>query len=344
MIKRRRDKYDENTIYAYIKLSKNQEKSNEGMNHINENIENYKIDNSNCEVERKSNFKGKRFLDKREKSDKQKILNVKSEERFLNKSYKNVEENYKKEDTKNNIKKLLTKNQVALYAIALMLITSGYFNYNNNLKMASLGDAQLVNSNIIDESEISNETSQELIQNSTINEASTNPINDTKPNETTAEPMQNTETSTASNIVENNNSTSQSSNIVYKNETEQTSNKVDSKEYFTQTKLERDKMYSQMIETYEKILENNNISTEQKNTASEEIKNINNKRNGIATSETLIKAKGIEEIVIIVNSDVIDAIVKSNDNLTQEQVAQVSNIISRELGANIENIHITTHK
>ena len=73
-------------------------------------------------------------------------------------------------------------------------------------------------------------------------------------------------------------------------------------------------------------------------------KNINNKRNGIATSETLIKAKGIEEIVIIVNSDVIDAIVKAEDNLNQEKVAQISNIISRELGAGIENIHITTHK
>ena len=40
----------------------------------------------------------------------------------------------------------------------------------------------------------------------------------------------------------------------------------------------------------------------------------------------------------------IDAIVKSTENLTDEQVAQISNIMSRELDAEIENIHITIHK
>ena len=326
--------------FTYIKLSKNQDKSNEK---INQN-ESYKVNNFCDNLKRNSVVKGKRYLNKREKNDKQRILNVNSEERYLNKSYKNVEENYKKEETKNNIKKLLSKNQVALYAISLMLITSGYFNYNNNLKTASLGDAQLVNSNIVDESEIANETNKEIIQSNETNKVSTEIIqsNETnkvsteivqsnQTNETSIEPMQDEENNTTVNTIDS-------------NEVEQTSNKIDSKEYFTQTKLERDKMYSQMIETYEKILENSNISTEQKNTASEEIKNINNKRNGIATSETLIKAKGIEEIVIIVNSDIIDAIVKSKDNLSQEQVAQISNIISRELGASIENIHITTHK
>lgn len=334
--------------FTYIKLSRNQGKANDEINQVKNYNENYKISNNENNLRKKGNFKGRRYLDKREKSDKQKILNVNSEERFLNKSYKNVEENCKNEEAKKNIKKLLSKNQVALYAISLMLITSGYFNYTNKLKTASLGDAQLVNSNIVDESEVTNETSMEMRSNETSTEIIQN-------NETAVETsniLKSELSEQSSNIVDNN-LTEQTTHILDNNDltnktdnnlTEQTSNKVDSKEYFTQTKLERDKMYSQMIETYEKILENSNISTEQKNTASEEIKNINNKRNGIATSETLIKAKGIEEVVIIVNSDVIDAIVKSNNNLSQEQVAQVSNIISRELDSNIENIHITTHK
>jgi len=223
-----------------------------------------------------------------------------------------------------------------------------YFNYTNNLKTASLGDAQLVNSNIVDESEITNEASTEFNRTNEIELKENNEVSAIIEENNKVEIGKNQSEETSSkvnsteqiiNTVDNDNVTGQVNNDSIK----ETSNEVESKEYFTQTKLERDKMYSQMIETYEKILENNNISTEQKNTASEEIKNINNKRNGIATSETLIKAKGIEEIVIIVNSDVIDAIVKAEDNLNQEKVAQISNIISRELGAGIENIHITTH-
>ncbi len=305
---------------TYIKLSKNQNK-----------------------MDKKG---GRRYLDRKGKN---KIVNVNSEERFLNKSHRNIEESYRIEDRKERAKKILSKNQVALYAISLMLITSGYFNYTNNLKTASLGDAQLVNSNIVDESEITNEASTEFNRTNEIELKENNEVSAIIEENNKVEIGKNQSEETSSkvnsteqiiNTVDNDNVTGQVNNDSIK----ETSNEVESKEYFTQTKLERDKMYSQMIETYEKILENNNISTEQKNTASEEIKNINNKRNGIATSETLIKAKGIEEIVIIVNSDVIDAIVKAKDNLNQEQVAQISNIISRELGAGIENIHITTHK
>jgi len=305
---------------TYIKLSKNQNK-----------------------MDKKG---GRRYLDRKGKN---KIVNVNSEERFLNKSHRNIEESYRIEDRKERAKKILSKNQVALYAISLMLITSGYFNYTNNLKTASLGDAQLVNSNIVDESEITNEASTEFNRTNEIELKENNEVSAIIEENNKVEIGKNQSEETSSkvnsteqiiNTVDNDNVTGQVNNDSIK----ETSNEVESKEYFTQTKLERDKMYSQMIETYEKILENNNISTEQKNTASEEIKNINNKRNGIATSETLIKAKGIEEIVIIVNSDVIDAIVKAEDNLNQEKVAQISNIISRELGAGIENIHITTHK
>ena len=63
------------------------------------------------------------------------------------------------------MKMLFKKNQVIIYVIALMLVVAGYLNYtaNGNLdsavqvssseeelaKMANIGDAQLVSSNII---------------------------------------------------------------------------------------------------------------------------------------------------------------------------------------------------
>jgi len=100
-------------------------------------------------------------------------------------------------------------------------------------------------------------------------------------------------------------------------------------------------MYSQMLESYQKILESSNISDAQKQIASQEINNINNKKNAIMISESLIKNKGIEDALIFVNDKSISVIVKA-DKLTEEQIAQLQNIIARELNAEIDNIHIST--
>ena len=99
-------------------------------------------------------------------------------------------------------------------------------------------------------------------------------------------------------------------------------------------------MYSQMIESYQKILENNQISQDQKGIAQTEIKNINDTKNKIMICENLIKVKEIEDVIIFVNDKSISVIVKSKE-LKQEQIAQIQNIISREMGAEINNIHIS---
>lgn len=111
-------------------------------------------------------------------------------------------------------------------------------------------------------------------------------------------------------------------------------------EYFTQTRLDRDNMYSQMIENYQKILDKSNVSETQKNTAQKEIKKINEEKNAIMISENLIKNKGFDDLVILVNGNSINVIMKSN-KLEKEQIAQIQNIVTRELNTKIENIHIS---
>lgn len=112
-------------------------------------------------------------------------------------------------------------------------------------------------------------------------------------------------------------------------------------DYFSESRLERDKMYSQMIETYQKMIESREISTDQKGIAIEEINKIANQKNGILIAENLIKNKGFEDVVIFANDDSISVIVKSNITLSKEQIAQIQNIVSRELSAKVENINIS---
>ena len=99
-------------------------------------------------------------------------------------------------------------------------------------------------------------------------------------------------------------------------------------------------MYSQMLETYEKILNSNNSLETQKQSASEEIKRINNVKNSIMICENLIKTKGFDDVVIFVNGESVSVIVE-DEQLDTEEVAKIQNIISRELNAKVENIHIS---
>ena len=227
--------------------------------------------------------------------------------------------------------KLFKKNQVIIYIIALMLMTAGYLNYTTNqqgdsvetsMKMeaddtqvADIGDAKLVNSNDVITNETQN-TLEENNKNSTIDNNTTNTIK----NETA--------------------NTSSNSTNTGNNTVETSSNSKDNNDYFTTSRLERDTMYSQILETYEKILNSSNSLETQKQSATEEIKKINDIKNSIMICENLIKTKGFENVVIFVNGDSVSIIVR-DDQLNTEKVAQIQNIISREMNTKVENIHIS---
>ncbi len=246
---------------------------------------------------------------------------------------------YVKYIIKSFMKKLLKKNQVVVYVIALMLVVAGYLNFTTNneqaletslqmesddMQIADIGDAKLANSNNFVTGSAENQEKREddgKSQNSAGNVIQENSIEKTEEN-------------------------TNNENVTKENATVQT-NGVTAKEtsdYFVKSKLERDKMYSQMLETYENVLNSSNSLETQKQSASEEIKKINEIKNSIMVCENLISTKGFNNNIVFVNGESISIIIGSEQELTKEQVAQIQNIISRELKANIENIHISQKK
>ena len=120
------------------------------------------------------------------------------------------------------------------------------------------------------------------------------------------------------------------------------SNSVEEKDdYYAESKLERDKMYAEMVSNYEKIINNANASEAQKSIATQEISKINNTKNAIMICENLIKTKGFENCVILVNDSSINVVVKIEGGLKTEAVAKIQNIVSREMSCDIQNIHIS---
>ena len=122
------------------------------------------------------------------------------------------------------------------------------------------------------------------------------------------------------------------------NDNDNENNNIDN--YFNETRLERDRMYSESIEIYQKILDNKETPNDQKLIMANEISRINTMKNGILISENLIKNKGIEEVVILENNGMVNVIVKSS-LLNKEEISQIQNIIQRELKVQIGNISIS---
>ena len=153
------------------------------------------------------------------------------------------------------MKQILKKNQIIISVIAIMLIAAGYMNYTSNEKQAletavltdsekyaGIGDATLVSANVADNNDlVNNDETQNIIDDSAKNEEKKDEI---KSND------QNTESK--ENIVQNEINTST------------TVTETSGDQYFAELRLERDKMYSQMLESYQKILINNQISETQK--------------------------------------------------------------------------------
>ena len=218
--------------------------------------------------------------------------------------------------------KFFKKNQIIIYVIALMFVAAGYLNYTSTehdpksiiqtttdaeqlAGTKNIGDAQLVSGNVT--------------TNTTEDTSATKNISNFE-NTTTNEATNNLDTTNTSNTV--------------------TTSGTVKDDYFTKSRLERETMYSQMLETYEKVLNGINSLETQKQSASEEIKKINDTKNSIMICENLIATKGFENCVIFVNGVSVSVIIGAEE-ITQEEMAQIQNILSRELNAKIENIHIS---
>ncbi len=244
---------------------------------------------------------------------------------------------------KKMIMKKFKKSEIAIYAVALMLVAAGYFNYStfegkteetysediNSIgeQYANVGDAVLVSNN--------------EVENNVNDVAANTNISDTKDAEISSNAS---DTNNTGNGV--NNQTEETSSNAESQTNEQsnnTQNNSDSQEndYYVSAKLDRDKMYAEMLSNYEKIINNTNASEAQKSIATQEITKINNTKNAIMICENLIQTKGFENCVVLVNENSVNVVVKIQGGLNTEEVAKIQNVVSRELNAEIDNIHIT---
>ena len=217
------------------------------------------------------------------------------------------------------IKKGIKRNEIVVYAIALMLVTAGYFNYSANSEhnvVETVSEESLDLNEDKDEDEIH----KGVLEEETVEEISEGEL---VANEEKKEELGDARLVNSEDVVE------ESKDIT--------------SDYFASSKLERDRSYADMISTYSKIIEDGSISETQKAIAMNEITKINNEKNAISISENLLSTKNLKNSLVLVNNDSINIVVEVDDDLTKEKVAQIQNIISREFDAEISKIHISEY-
>ena len=205
--------------------------------------------------------------------------------------------------------KIIKKNELTILVIALMLVTAGYLDYIGKNK------TEQVSSEITNQEEVASNPNTEEQQEEIAK------LGDAK-------------------LVSDNQEQTQE---VFSEEEKKEEEKKETKEddgYFVSAKLDRTNMYSQVLENYQKIIENPNVSEEQKAITTQEIARVNKEQNSVMISENLLLAKGFDKCIIFINDKSVSVIIGKQD-LSQEEIAQIQNIISRELEADADNIHIS---
>jgi len=115
-------------------------------------------------------------------------------------------------------------------------------------------------------------------------------------------------------------------------------------DYFTQARLEKEAIRSRQKEELKELTGNATAGDEAAAKAQQEYLDLLRRSEIEATIESLIKQRGIEDVVVILGSTgTVDLVVKA-DSLSQSETAQISDIVMRHAGVEMKDIHIKNMK
>ena len=208
------------------------------------------------------------------------------------------------------------KNQVIIAALAIMIVVAGYLNF----RTGGLG---------VDESSIlSNAPVKETLESETADVLL----------ELTENDLQEIEVADEEDMTDLDNSETESPEDV--GEAVLTST-VTAQNFSAQAKLNREQMRSKNKEVLIEVINNENVTDDLNQTATEDLMDMTNRSEMEVAAENLLTAKGFENSVVSLTKDSCDMVV-CRESLTETERAQIEDIISRKTDIGMENVVITT--
>lgn len=111
-------------------------------------------------------------------------------------------------------------------------------------------------------------------------------------------------------------------------------------DYFAAAKLEREQSRAKNKETLMGIINNEKIASKDKKSAIRQVAQMTEDAQMESAAEMMLEAKGFSDAVVSIEKGNVDVIVNAKE-LTQQQLAQISDIVTRKTEIAAENIVIT---
>jgi len=118
-------------------------------------------------------------------------------------------------------------------------------------------------------------------------------------------------------------------------------NAGDRASYFAEAKLDREQSRAKQKDILNEMLDNKNISQEQKDKCTESMMELQQRIEKETAAEAMIESKGFKEAYVRMDDDTVDVVV-DKDTLTDAEVAQIEDIVKRKTGMDASKIRINT--
>lgn len=110
--------------------------------------------------------------------------------------------------------------------------------------------------------------------------------------------------------------------------------------FMVQARLDREQTRSKNKETLMEVINNEDVSQEEKEKAVSTMSDMTKKSELENTVETLLKAKGFSDIVVTIGDEQVDVIVSSQE-VDDSKRAQIEDVIKRKTDVSVDKIVIT---
>ncbi len=115
-------------------------------------------------------------------------------------------------------------------------------------------------------------------------------------------------------------------------------------DYFKKAQKDRENTRDEEISVIKKTLSSAKSTAEQKAAATDKISAITNRMEMENSAETLIKAKGFSDVIVVLGEDNCNVVVRKKGELEKSETIQILDIISATAKINTENIKIVAVK
>ena len=213
------------------------------------------------------------------------------------------------------MKKIAKKNQIVIATLAVMIAAAGYMNYSGKL-FPNKTKTQETNSEL---------ANKELLD-----------ISDEDASVSSGD-MKSQEGDSGSGADSNAGSTDDGSVDGTPGEAVLTNGSVSS--VVSQAKVSREQVRSKNKETLQNIIDNKNLSAEEKEKAVNQMVQMTETAEKESAAESLLAAKGFHDFVVSITDDQADVIVGASE-LSDANRAQIEDIVTRKTGVAAQNIVI----